>query len=87
MVNERWLIKRRYAKRLRCLAHLIRKARGLAESLDAEAQTFGEKILEYISIFIKAIYQARTGPEVDLKKKFAPELDDLKEWCCLKVQP
>lgn len=42
---------------------------------------FGEKILEYISIFIKAIYQARAGPEIDLKKKFASEWADLQEWC------
>ena len=81
LMSDGYRTYRRYAKRLRCLAHLIRKARGLAESLDAEAQAFGEKILEYISIFIKAIYQARVGPEVDLKEKFASELDDLKEWC------
>lgn len=81
LMSDGYRTYRRYAKRLRCLAHLIRKARGLAESLDAEARAFGEKILEYISIFIKAIYKARAGPEVDLKEKFASELADLKEWC------
>ena len=81
LMSDGYRTYRRYAKRLRCLAHLIRKARGLAESLDAEARAFGEKILQYISIFIKAIYKARAGPEVDLKEKFASELADLKEWC------
>ncbi|MGB0384181.1 MAG: IS66 family transposase [Ardenticatenaceae bacterium] len=87
LMSDGYRTYRRYAKRLRCLAHLIRKARGLAESLDREAQLFGETILSYFSIFIKGIYQARAGAEVDLKEKFADELANLKEWCSLKVQP
>ncbi len=74
---------RSYAKRLRCLAHLIRKARGLAESLDYEAQQFGEITLSYISEFISEIYAARAAPspEVDLSLQLADQLDNLKEWC------
>ncbi len=63
------------------LAHLIRKARGLSESLDSEAQLFGEKTLIIIKDFIAEIYRARAGPEVDLKEKFADELAQMKEWC------
>jgi hypothetical protein len=33
---------RDYSKRLRCHAHLTRKALGLVESLDKEAKEFGE---------------------------------------------
>ena len=40
---------RHYGKRLRCLAHIIRKSRGLAESYDAQAAAFGEKMLESLS--------------------------------------
>jgi hypothetical protein len=72
---------RRYAKRLRCLAHLIRKARGLSESLDQEAQLFGEKTLEYMADFIEGIYRAREGPGTNPKEEFAEQLAELKAWC------
>ena len=72
---------RRYAKRLRCLAHLLRKARGLADSLNPEAQEFGEKTLGYMATFIKGIYRARAGPAIDLTEEFAEQLAELKIWC------
>jgi len=72
---------RRYAKRLRCLANLIRKARGLSESLNQEAREFGEKVLEHMADFIKGIYRAREGPGIDLKEEFAGQLAELKTWC------
>ena len=72
---------RQYAKRLRCLAHLIRKARGLSESLNQEAQIFGEKTLEYMADLIEGIYQARAGPGTNLKEEFAEQLAELKAWC------
>lgn len=46
------------AKRLRCLAHIIRKARGLAESCHPEAAEFGQKVLEDLRLFITGIYAA-----------------------------
>ncbi len=81
LMSDGYISYRRYAKRLRCLAHLIRKARGLSESLDHEAQQFGERTLAYISRFISEIYAARAGPEVDLSLELANELTNLKEWC------
>ena len=72
---------RQYAKRLRCLAHLLRKARGLSESLNEEAQRFGEKTLSYMAEFIKGIYRAREGPGIILKEEFAEQLAELKAWC------
>jgi len=72
---------RRYAKRLRCLAHLIRKAQGLAESLNQEAQIFGEKTLEYMVDFIEGIYRAREGPGASPKEEFAEQLAELRAWC------
>lgn len=72
---------RRYARRLRCLAHLIRKARGLAESLTQEAQQFGEKTLEYMVDFIEGIYRAREGPGTDPTEEYAEQLAELKAWC------
>ena len=81
LMSDGYLVYRKYAKRLRCLAHLIRKARGLSESLNQSAQQFGEKVLEYLADFIEAIYQARDGPERNLKEEFSEELAELKAWC------
>lgn len=72
---------RNYIKRLRCLAHLIRKARGLEESCHPEAALFGEKVLETLSLFIKGVYAARSDPDIDLLTKFSSELEHLKKLC------
>lgn len=72
---------RNYSKRLRCLAHLIRKARGLQESSHPEAAQFGEKVLETLSLFINAVYAARGDPDSDLLDKFSSELSLLKKLC------
>jgi len=65
---------RHYGKRLRCLAHIIRKARGLAESCDPQAADFGEKVLTYLRLFIKGIYAARGDPALDLPEQFSADL-------------
>ena len=72
---------RHYSKRLRCLAHLIRKARGLEESCHPEAAEFGEKVLETLTLFITGVYAARSDPDIDLLTKFSSELEHLKELC------
>jgi len=69
---------RHYAKRLRCLAHLIRKARGLAESCHPEAAEFGKKVLESFAVLIEGIYKARGDPTLDLMAQHAEELAQLK---------
>lgn len=81
LMSDGYLAYRTYAKRLRCLAHLIRKAQGLSESLNSATQEFGEKTLNYMTTFIKGIYRAREGPGVNLKEEFAEELAELKPWC------
>lgn len=48
---------RMFPRRLRCLAHLIRKARGLAESLTEEACEFGETALAILA----TVLDYRTG--------------------------
>lgn len=72
---------RNYGKRLRCLAHLIRKARGLEESCHPQAAEFGEKVLEILSLFIKGIYSARSTPNIDLLTHFSSQLEQLKVLC------
>jgi hypothetical protein len=72
---------RKYGQRLRCLAHLIRKAKGLAESLHPQAAEFGQKVLEYFALFIKGVHEARGDPSMDLMATFAQELAHLQELC------
>jgi len=72
---------RHYGKRLRCLAHLIRKARGIAESCHPEAAEFGKKVLESLRRFIEGIYEARGDPTLNLMTKFAAELAQLQQLC------
>jgi transposase len=50
---------RHYEKRLRCWAHLLRKAKGLAESTDTQAVIFGKLVLNLMQACMSAIYQWR----------------------------
>ncbi|MFZ1830811.1 MAG: transposase [Candidatus Competibacteraceae bacterium] len=40
LMSDGWIAYRHYPRRLRCWAHLIRKARGLAQSCDRKARFF-----------------------------------------------
>ncbi len=48
LMSDGWVSYRHYPHRLRCGAHLIRKARGLAQSGDREARAFGRLVLETV---------------------------------------
>jgi len=72
---------RKYGQRIRCLAHIVRKARGLEESLHPEAAEFGQKVLEYLALFIKGIHEARGDPTMDLPARFSQELAQLQALC------
>jgi len=72
---------RKYGKRLRCLAHIIRKARGISESCHPEAAEFGKKVLEIINLFISGIYEARGDPSIDLMERYSEKLEELKTLC------
>jgi transposase len=64
-----------FKKRLRCLAHLIRKSKGLADSLDKETKGFGKRALEVLEFVIE---QTRDGPDPTV---FKPILSDFKQLC------
>ncbi|MBL7164548.1 MAG: IS66 family transposase [Anaerolineales bacterium] len=81
LMSDGYRVYRKYARRLRCWAHLIRKARGLSESLNQEAQIFGENVLTCLTMLIEQVYQARAGPHTNLKTEFADQLEELKAWC------
>jgi len=64
-----WLISdcfwayREFDNRLRCLAHLQRKARGLQETLDGQGRAFGEALLNALAAVMDSVYAASEGPD------------------------
>lgn len=81
LMSDGYQVYRMYKNRLRCWAHLIRKARWLNESLDKEAQPFGEKTLDVLKTLMEAIYQARQGPAENLVDKYQKLLDQFRLLC------
>ena len=63
LMSDGWQVYRYYLKRLRCWAHLIRKAEGLKGSLDITARLFGEQTCLLLNSLIKAVYAARERPQ------------------------
>ena len=62
LMSDGWQVYRYYLKRLRCWAHLIRKAEGVKDSLDTTARLFGERTLLLLNTLIDAVYAARERP-------------------------
>ncbi len=82
LMSDGYQVYRRYANRLRCWAHLLRKAKGLEESLDRKGQRFGKRTREILKTLINAVYQAREGPPPgDLKQIHAGLLKELRDLC------
>jgi transposase len=78
---------RHYAKRLRCWAHLLRKAQGLADSTDAVAIEFGSIVLTFMKTCMQAIYDWRKKLDVPSEKTnillsvLSAILDEFKQAC------
>ncbi|MBO3708898.1 MAG: transposase [Candidatus Accumulibacter sp.] len=70
-----------YLNRIRCLAHLLRKARGLAEATCRHTSQVGQQLLDLMSGLIQVIQAARDGPSDDLAERQAPALAQLKALC------
>jgi hypothetical protein len=82
LMSDGYRVYRHYDWRLRCLAHLIRKARGLAQSLEDEAHRFGKQTLEVLETLMAAVYQAREDPpEVPLRHQHAALLRGFLDLC------
>ena len=82
LMSDGWGSYRHYWRRLRCRAHLIRKARGLAQSRDREARAFGQRVLTTLEALMAAVYAAREGPPpVDLPTQHRPRLAALRAAC------
>ena len=62
LMSDGYGVYRDYPRRLRCWAHLKRKAIGLAESYDLSVRETGDAILVHLNQLFYAIQQARDGP-------------------------
>ena len=85
---ENWLMSdgygvyRDYLWRLRCLAHITRKARGLEQSLNRETSLFGTHVLNVLATVMDAVYRARGSPPgVPLRETHARMLAELFVAC------
>ncbi len=77
---------RHYEKRLRCWAHLLRKAQGLAESADGIAREFGLIVLNLMKKCMSTVYAWRKKSNPNKKtdklvKDLAPLLEAFKQAC------
>ena len=72
-----WLITDGYGayrhqeRRQRCLAHLIRKAIGIAESINSRTARIGTLILEDLKNFISAILGRKNSEGIDQNYSFS----------------
>ena len=81
LMSDGWQAYRHLPHRLRCWAHLTRKAQGLIESFDREAQAFGHQVQTTFDTLIGAIHAARAGPPADLPHIHAQLLAELHAAC------
>ena len=81
LMSDGWIAYRGYPRRLRCWAHLIRKAQGLAESYHRDVRAFGRQVLDTLTALMAAVYAARDDPPADLPTDHAPRLADLHTAC------
>jgi transposase len=84
LMTDGYSLYRAYLKRLRCWAHLLRKAKGLSESYTLTSQTYGTQVQAILNDLIDAVYQAREGPDRGMVSIFAHHqetLKNLKEVC------
>jgi IS1 family transposase len=82
LMSDGYCVYRDYVRRLRCWAHLLRKAKGLEESFDAQARGFGRETRALLKRLMDAVYAARAGPPGEaLEVRFASELAALATRC------
>jgi transposase len=72
---------RDFTNRVRCWAHLIRKARGLKECFNKEAASFGCFVLNSMNYLIDEVYDARKHKNKNLLEKHRVFLRKFKEEC------
>ncbi|WP_242632653.1 IS66 family transposase [Thiothrix fructosivorans] len=89
LMSDGYAAYRHHPKRLRCWAHLIRKARGLAESLDKDGRTFGNFTLAWLRVLQDDIYAWRAaggtvGTQTDvIRQRHQAKLLEFRALCLI----
>ena len=81
LMSDGYAVYRSYLNRIRCLAHLLRKACGLAETPCRHTSRVGQQFLDLLGDLMQATQAARDGPSEDLAEQQAPGLTQLKVLC------
>lgn len=83
LMSDGYQVYRHFQHRLRCWAHLLRKALGLEASLHASARHFGQHTHHLLSELIEAVNAARDAPpgEVNLPERFRQRLEAFRVLC------
>jgi hypothetical protein len=63
LMTDGYRLYRSYLKRLRCWAHLLRKAKGLQDSYTEASQIYGKQVYDSLNRLISSVYAAREGPD------------------------
>lgn len=87
LMSDGYWAYRDYDQRLRCLAHLLRKARGIEESLDRSVSGFGRALREHLEALMESVYAAREGPPPrPLRQQHAAALNALFALCIAQAE-
>ena len=82
LMSDGWQAYRWLERRLRCWAHLKRKAQGLADSLNPAAQGFGHEVLALWNGLRESVQKAREGPPgVSLRPEWEERLQAFRVRC------
>lgn len=82
LMSDGYGVYRKFKNRLRCWAHVSRKARGLQEAFNAGAVHFGTETSRLLDKLMEAVYAARESPpQSSLSIVFAAELAAFRQLC------
>ena len=84
LMTDGYRLYRTYMKRLRCWAHLLRKAQGLCDSYTTASKSYGKQVLDILDSLIDAVYQAREGPDkgrTSISAHHQEQLNNLRKIC------
>jgi hypothetical protein len=82
IMSDGLAVYRHFLNRLRCWAHLLRKAKGLVESLNPEAQEFGRQTLFLLNTLIGEVRAAREQPpDIPLPIAYKRQLEEYRKLC------
>ena len=81
LMSDGYVVYRAHLNRIRCQAHLLRKAIGLSEATCGHTRQVGLQLLDLMAGLIKTVQAAHDMPADELKGKQAPRLAELKALC------